>query len=583
MLIKGTGIETLIDQKTSGKGAQAPASSDRGADLQRLYSMSGHQILEKILALDTPGEFVRQLSHDDFFWLIKKIGDEDSLPLLELASHDQWHHLLDLELWKRDRIDLEQAFLWLGRLHRADPGRLAGWLFGEGQLLMSYCLFKKIRVDVRDPDEVYDLRDGFFTLDGVYYINVPDEGLRQTIEGIIRSLAEQDINRYHALVSGLAGLLPAETEEELYRLRSVRLAEHGFLPFEEAVSIYARLEENALHPGEKRTPSCETWEEKTDAPAPVLPLYHARGRDMLTMVISGIKDDILLNRIELEFAGLCNQILSADGSILSEFSILLRTCRKAAGYLNLALENLCGEDISLAGRILKENPLASVFRVGFGMALELKWEAERWWKGSWFHRQGLAPDFWGDEWGESLKGILQKRPLFYTGGEGEESFRGFERLSELDAARKILHRLRVLDSLFEGITGLHPPDHGILKDPEITFQPIIFTIWARRILDMKPHLSTIPGHRVRELFRRLRAGETAPPYGMPGFKDLFINEMVTYVSDPDARENALLRDTLALLWQEFVEEYRWVSTENMEMRYMKFLLAADYGAPKRLD
>jgi len=94
---------------------------DRQALVRSLYALSGQQALNRILEQDNPKEVVQGLPHEDFFWLIKKVGEDDCLPLLELASPDQWEYLLDLEAWKKDRLHLEQTFLWFKRLQQADP------------------------------------------------------------------------------------------------------------------------------------------------------------------------------------------------------------------------------------------------------------------------------------------------------------------------------------------------------------------------------------------------------------------------------------------------------------------------------
>jgi len=46
--------------------------------------------LDRILALKNPEEFVRKMAHVDFYWLVKKIGEEDALPVLKMASAAQW-------------------------------------------------------------------------------------------------------------------------------------------------------------------------------------------------------------------------------------------------------------------------------------------------------------------------------------------------------------------------------------------------------------------------------------------------------------------------------------------------------------
>jgi len=54
----------------------------------------------------------------------------------------------------------------------------------------------------------------------------------------LEKLAGYDFIQYQKVFLETIHVLPAETEEEAYRLRTVRLAEKGFLPFSEAVGIY---------------------------------------------------------------------------------------------------------------------------------------------------------------------------------------------------------------------------------------------------------------------------------------------------------------------------------------------------------
>ena len=81
---------------------------------------------------------------------------------------------------------------------------------------------------------------------------------------------------------------------------------------------------------------------------PIFPLSHVGERDLLTDVYSDINDELLLSRFRIEFAGLCNQILSADGMSVDDLDTLIGACHKAAGHLNLILESLCNDDAQKA-------------------------------------------------------------------------------------------------------------------------------------------------------------------------------------------------------------------------------------------
>lgn len=471
---------------------------------------------------------------------------------------------------------------WIKRLQQADSKRLVNWLLGEGEVLASQHFFKSMEVIVVDnDDEVYDLPEGFFSLDGVFHIRVADSEHRETLENIIREMARTDNVRYQAFLTSLAGVLPAEMEEDMFRLRNVRLAEHGFLPFEEATSVYAPLDPSELSPEKPEALQEILEDEEIQAIVPALPLYHTETENMLTEAASKTEDPIFMDKIRLEFAGLCNQIMSAEGLLVPELDVLISTCKKAARVLNLALERLCGKDLSKAEEALRIHSFIDLFRVGFGLSLKLKWEAERWLKESWFLEQGLDKQFWGEHWGGILAGILERRPKHYLGPRGREEYKDFEWLSELGESLEDLRRLMVLDGLIARLVESYPMDKGLMGSPEITFQPLLFNLWSRLLLELQLAFSGLSLEQAKTLFRKLRASSEKPPYEMPGFKEIFIEDFMTYVSNADPEAASILTDALSFIWQEFREEYEWVSLDELDARYSKFItiLPAGEDAP----
>ena len=115
--------------------------------------MSGREALDRILEQKYPQHYVQDITSVDFFWLIKKIGEDDALPILKLASPEQWQYLLDMELWRKDRIDPEQISTWFERLHKSDPSRLVQWLGSYGQALAYLYMFRNIQVEIKNLDE----------------------------------------------------------------------------------------------------------------------------------------------------------------------------------------------------------------------------------------------------------------------------------------------------------------------------------------------------------------------------------------------------------------------------------------------
>ncbi len=540
--------------------------------IQDLLAFSGEKMLEKIMEHDNPQLLVRTLPQEDFYWIVKKAGEDECLPLLQMASDDQKQYLLDLEFWEKDRLNLEKTSVWFARLLQADPEGFARWLFTKGEAVAYYYLFKKIHVEIKsEDDDHHDFGDRFFTLDGLFYVSVPDDVNKESIVNTLRAMASEDLGTYQTLLANLAGVIPAELEEDMYRLKGVRLAEHGFLPLEEALEVYAPLAPDAVNTGDKAKEEHSIPEDDVREIIPISPFYHARGQNLLNKAFSEINDNLALDRLRLEFAGLCNQILSADGVIINDLDILISACQKAAGHLNVILEKLCDDDIRKAEALLRSNPLVSLFRAGFGLVLRIKWEADRWVKNSWFSRQGLGLSFWPEKWAENLKGILKDKPLHHAGAEEIDTFRGFEHLSELENCQNLIHRLIVLDRLMEHLSGLYPFDLNPIEDPQLTFYQMLFNLWSRKSLDLELSFSSISRAQTKAFFEHLRDGEETPPFQMPGFEDVFISDFMGFVSDLEPEQKADLRAVLSLIWREFAEEYESVTETDIEGRFSKYL------------
>jgi hypothetical protein len=543
-----------------------------GPLLKDFYALSEKTILERILAHPTPRKLIRQLPSGDFFWLVKKMGEEGSLQLLRLASTDQWQYALDLELWRNDRLDLEEAASWLRLLQWADPGRLTRWLLTDGQALVYYYLFKNIQVEIRDEDETYDLEDGFVTLDGLFYIKVIDPDRKETIETMLRSMADADFVKYQSLLSALAGVIPAELEEDMYRMKNVRLAEHGFLPAEEAMTVYAPLEPGSLVSGERtKGVDDQRRDEGILDLAPYSPLLLVEGKHLLTKTVSGSRDGRFLHRFRLEFAGLCNQILSADGLPTHDMDVLRKACQKSVGYMNVVLERLCGDDSASAEAIVRQNSLISLFRAGFGLALRLKWEVDRWLGQSWFRQAGFGFDFWGEAWGYPLSGLAAKRPVYYDMETGGGKYRDFEHDSELTEARTILHRVMGLDRLLAELTAPHPLDPADGTWEHATFHSLMFTLWARRMLDLPPSLKGISLKEARRFFRFLRSGDKAPPYRMAAYETVFAEAFMAPAAEWVPEDAATLKEALSVIWEGFCREYERVPLNALDPRFSPYI------------
>jgi hypothetical protein len=550
-----------------------PAS--RGAALLRQFdTLSGGEILERILSEQNPRKVVEEIPAGDFFWVVKKVGSDDSLPLLELATPDQWQYLLDMEIWDRDEVNSGEALSWLKRLFECDSRRTVHWLLGEGSHLTYFIFQQSLEVILQEEDEKeLEIPEGFFTHDGVLYLRAHDPEYEPFLRELTGAVAAANLPAYRTLMSGLSSVIRSEMEEGMYRVRKLRLAENGFLPFEEAISIYSPLSPEQLNREDKSYATVDiTPDNKGRALIPFLPLHEGRKEGFLQEALESVRDPQLMDRLRLEFAGIANQIATVEGFARMELDGLVGTTRKAAGYLNIALEELTGRDPGRAGALLEKNTLTSLFRAGSGFVQRVKRVAETWLRTAWFRKAGFDRGFWGDERGSMLSGLLLKKPLLYNGSREGELYRDFTSARDLSDASRALMGMIALDGFMDALTKTSPIGLELSEREDLTCFHFLLTFWARRRLGLEPGYAAITPTEARAFFAILREGETAPPYRMARFREVFIEDMLGSASELPGDHRAALREELSKIWEEFRSEYEEVPPADTDMKHNPFLI-----------
>jgi hypothetical protein len=496
---------------------------------------------------------------------------EDALPLLSLASNDQWQFLLDLEVWHKDRLDLGSLNQWLDLLLKAHPERLLIWGLREQTELFEFHLLKNIEVRIRQEDESpSDFDDSFFTLDGVFYIRILDEQQEQTIREFLERLAAFDVPRFQRMLLELPTVLPTETEENIYRLRNVRLAEKGFLPSEEAVGIYQYMSPKSLQDAEPQLEKTMHRQPPQESVS-LLPSLFIKDDDLFSLSLRRVEANHILGRAQVEFAGMCNQIISADGFIVEDKDDLAAVVGKACGYLDIGLERLDGQDPAKGARLIEKNPLHDIFRVGYGAALELKWKTEKWVKESWFVSQGLSLAFWETDLEGMLEGLLRKRPLFYA-GVGEASLhREFKSLEEITHCHSTLDEIMALDRLLS-LLFLESVTHPARAYQPLTYKSLFLTSWARHHLGLSEEVEPLLALQLQTFFQDLWT-RGKKPYRVPQEMKQSFLDWLTGRSGLSASEiQNRMGKSLDNLLSEIESEYGMVSIEDLDPRYVKHFL-----------
>ncbi|MFO7708991.1 MAG: DUF6178 family protein [Desulfobacterales bacterium] len=573
---------------------------ERIKELQRkrreILVLPPEQALNRILSDPQSAALVHSFPETDFYLLIHDIGPEDSLPLLALASDRQWDHVVDLESWERDRIANSRVTRWLNLLLEADPQRFMRWFLAQRLSFVEFYLFHNIEVRVREHDQdPSDFGDDFFTLDNVFYLrflkmppvsegaSIGEEERRQFLRNFIERLAAHDHLVFQNVLFEATHVIPAETEEEEFRWRNVRLAEKGFLPFDEAVGIYQPVKPGAL---KRRVPSVLSPprpEEAAVLPVPAAPLREIREDNHFSRALAALDPDDLLPHIQWEFSNLCNQIVVADRRSIRGREELRDVVKKACGYLSIGLERLKGPSEKelpprRAAQALALHSLGQLFRLGFGAALELKWQAEKWLTSCWFGRSGLRLTFWGEQWMGVLGGILLKKPLFYDNYKTGSLYREFASLEDIVGAGRIIEQIQAVDHLFSVMTiRLKPPSqYGFL-----TWKNLLLTLWARQRLGMAEGvLSPLAVKPFSRFFAELLPGAPSEAaLGLRRIPDTLKTDFVRWLAaDTGLRDYEIsekLGSILEGLFLEIENEYGRVAVKDLDPRFVQlFLLKA---------
>jgi hypothetical protein len=145
-----------------------------------------------------------------------------------------------------------------------------------------------------------------------------------------------------------------------------------------------------------------------------------------------------------------------------------------------------------------------------------------------------------------------------------------------------MRRLVVLDRLLDSLAARYPVEEKWSKDPLFTFHSLLFNFWARKQLKIQRGFAPLSLDRVRDLFKFLRSGSQKPPYGMPGFKEVFVKDFMACAPDLEGADKAVLEETLGILWDKFTEEYAMVGTADLDGRFLRFILSSPSpGSPPR--
>jgi hypothetical protein len=484
--------------------------------LDALYGISARDRRDLILSAPNAQRLVRAFAAESLYHTLKEIGLEEGAELLSLASGEQVCALVDLDCWKKDRLETAMLLDWLEVVVEAGE-RTVGELLNSIDLDLLVLLLRRfVRVHRReDPEEPEEDAEGpeVFELDEHYQIvfHRPDARM-PVVRSLIEELYERDYGYFVTVMEEIWWGVDSDLEEAAFRLRNARLQDRGFPDYYEAQEIYRPLPASDLV--ERSEPLGRFTGDDSQAirqdRALILP---EEATSFLSQVLHAGFSGEAANEIRHELAYLANRVLVAEGVDFGDRDQVAEKIRVAHDTLNLALEALSGSDTSEAIRLLRRHYLQHLFRVAWNILLELRKSAKRTVEALAIGPSAGEIAFLDTPYREGLAGILGLKPRFYEGIErpGEIRYRPFASLSDLQRARALLADVTALADICPSLLGQSAAQLAALRPSDaddFRISAVLLTGFAHFALGRTPSVEPFGGDELSELRRATRDPQT---------------------------------------------------------------------------
>jgi hypothetical protein len=571
---------------------------------REILNMDSETALDALLDAPAPATLIQSFPDQDLYFLMHRIGPSDFIPVLSLAASDQWEYILDVEAWDGDRLDTRIMTRAFDLMFQADPERFLRWIIMEKPDYFEFYLSRHLEIFIREHDDVPpDDFDGYMTLDDKFYFRFPEEKqsddsdeddatsdedmplseevqASELIDAMVRKLADMDLSVFHGLMLETMNVLPAETEEEEFRLKTIRLAEKGFLPFHEAIGIYQPTPLTAL----RKRPKTHVFSSDTfDPDLPLPPQSFTQfldGENLFVHALARVPSGFMIT-LESELAALINKVISADRIKVRDTETLSKIIRKASAFLSLGLESILQDRVSLeaAADLIQTYYLEDLFRTGSRAGIQLKTAVGSWYRHSFIQKQNLPLSFLGETFLGVMGGLLLERPLYFDNYRTGELYRYFASLSDIRATRRAIDQIIGIDGMLARLA----PDIASFKKGILTYKSLILTLWAKDRLALAPDLSPIDTDLFKPFFtqlfatnRNLPASDTATEQHVPDLEqagDIQSDDLILWASQAIDMDLPLpVKDLLKDLINEIREEYAEIHPDRIDPRFMPHFL-----------
>ncbi len=556
--------------------------SEQAAQLVQLDA-KGRQ--EFLLSAKNGLAIVRALSSETLLYTLKEIGLNDTVELLAIASPEQVRDMLDLDCWRKDRLDDARLMNWLMLLDESGSSKLAEWFLHtdiELLVLLIQRHFEVVRQADVEEDANFD-RSQYFTFDEQYLLRFRGEP-----EPILYLLLEQvralDYRMYlHALENSLFEL-ESGLEEYAFRWRVARLEDRGYPTYEEAQALFRFTPPDSIplqhYQRVPATIQLVAGDDTITPPDHVLALL-TEPTSFFSQVLARLPRKTI-EQIGQELAYLTNIIVMAEARDTGEVSEIRRCVAMAHDYVNIGLAYTAKEDETAARELLQATQIRPFFQTGLGLLQRLQQQASR--MAAQLCETGL-PD-WESyldlPFRETYAGIKRREPLFFVGLEtpGEIVSRRFGQLSEIRRVESLLAQIPTWFRVFRRWEIL--PEE---KAPEGVSLTVLWnTAFARWVLENQMNIRPLNRTELQALHDQLLQAtleETSSPHLAQVDAKIFLEERWETFQTEAAEHYGVTPQELHALGslaahaRDKIEEVLDIDIQTADLRFVEGLLVVE--------
>jgi len=298
--------------------------------------------------------------------------------------------------------------------------------------------------------------------------------------------------------------------------------------------------------------------------------------------LKALEQERILPEIQTELASLINQLVVADQKTITSKADIEGVVKKTVGYLSIGLERLSAKplDVGRSASLIRSRLLSGIFRVGYGAALDLKWQARAWMKQSWFMAKKLPLGFWGEAWLGVLGGLLIKKPLFFDNYQTGVLYREFRSLEDIQETQTILDQIIRFDQILGAMTDdLIQFLQFVPSRQSLSYKNLILTRWAQCHIGLLPESVPIPMDSFDLFFCELFGKRGKPDSAKPGrIRKAMKSSFLRWLSEKTGWTSKELTERsgpeMERLFAELEADLGGVSEADLDPRFIQLFLVA---------